>query len=363
MEKRDVGVDLARVIATLFVVTLHVLGQGGILQASDPNTPTYWVAWFLEIFSYCAVNCFALISGYVMINRPVRKRNIINLWFQVFFYSVLFSALFFIFVPKTATVKNIVFSVFPVISKQWWYVSAYFALFFFMPFLNTAINGLSKNTVKGFLAVVLLCVCVIGCLISADAFIFNSGYSAIWLMFLYILGAYIKKYDVKTKTTALKSLFGFISVIVLTFLSKLMIHFTPITFFGEPKRTDVFVSYTSVTIVLAAVFLLLFCLNVKINVFSKKVIVFFAPATLGVYLIHVHPLFFQYVVQNAFVSFVHKPIIITVLCVFATTLLIFLVSSLIDLIRIRLFRLIKVPELSNFLDRKISELIKKLFKE
>ena len=78
MMKRNVNVDLFRIIATILVVLLHVLGQGGILQNSSQNSAVHWVAWFLEIFAYCAVNCFALISGYIMVNKSIKLKNIIK---------------------------------------------------------------------------------------------------------------------------------------------------------------------------------------------------------------------------------------------------------------------------------------------
>ena len=97
MEKRNYNIDLFRIIAAFFVTVLHVLGQGGILESTSPSEINYWIAWFLEICAYGAVNCFALISGYVMVNKTIKTKNIIGLWFQVLFYSLLFTSLFFVF--------------------------------------------------------------------------------------------------------------------------------------------------------------------------------------------------------------------------------------------------------------------------
>ena len=41
MIERNVNVDLFRVIATLFVVVLHVLGQGGISKNTSPGGTQY----------------------------------------------------------------------------------------------------------------------------------------------------------------------------------------------------------------------------------------------------------------------------------------------------------------------------------
>ena len=228
MVKRNFNVDLFRIIATFFVVILHVLGQGGILRHTSPHGINHWVAWFLEICAYGAVNCFALISGYIMVDKRIKLKSIIGLWFQVLFYSLLITVLCFIFLPQTRTIKNLALAFLPVVGNRWWYISSYFALFFFIPVLNAAINQLSKKTFEKFLGVVLIGICVIECVIPTDAFRVNAGYSALWLIVLYLFGAYIKKYDLKDKITASKSMLGFFAMIILTFLSKFVIYFATI---------------------------------------------------------------------------------------------------------------------------------------
>ena len=61
--KRNYGIDALRLISMFMVVVLHVLGQGGVLKAAKNGQ--YIISWLLEIIAYCAVNCYAIISGYV----------------------------------------------------------------------------------------------------------------------------------------------------------------------------------------------------------------------------------------------------------------------------------------------------------
>ena len=133
MVKRDFNVDLFRIIATVFVIILHVLEQGGVLSNALPNEINYWVACFIEILTFCAVNCFALISGYVMANKTIKVKNITGLWFQALFYSLLISLLFFVFIPETRMIKKMLVAFLPIMGIRWWYISSYFALFFFIP--------------------------------------------------------------------------------------------------------------------------------------------------------------------------------------------------------------------------------------
>lgn len=353
--QRDFTVDLFRIIATVFVIILHVLGQGGILRSLSPGDANYWAAWLMEIIAYCSVNCFALISGYVMVERDVKVKNILSLWFQLLFYSLILTFLRFVFFPEARNLKDLVFAFLPVLSKQWWYMSSYFALVLFIPIINAGINRISQQTFKRILAVILIVVCFVCRFTMTDAFVLSDGYSAIWLIIMYLFGAYISKYELKRKTTASKSLLMFLLMVIITLLSKVIILFITENIFGQVKYENAFISYVSVTIVLASVFLFLFCLNLKLGSLSKRIISFFAPMTLGVYVIHVHPFVFTHMIRDAFAVLAHKPIIAMVAGVLAAALSIFLLCSVIDLVRIWIFRLVGIDKLCKRVGSKITE--------
>ena len=84
-KERNYGIDCLRVISMFMVVLLHVLGRGGVLQATKNLSINYGVSWFLEIAAYCAVNCYAIISGYVGYGRKIKYSNLIYLIFCVAF--------------------------------------------------------------------------------------------------------------------------------------------------------------------------------------------------------------------------------------------------------------------------------------
>lgn len=69
VNSRNYGIDLLRIVAMFLVVILHILGQGGVLKAVESNEINFTVSWLLEIGAYCAVNCYALITGFVLFFR------------------------------------------------------------------------------------------------------------------------------------------------------------------------------------------------------------------------------------------------------------------------------------------------------
>ena len=74
--QRNYGIDLLRIVSMIMIVTLHVLGKGGVLKNTVPLSYRYEVAWFLETASYCAVNCYAINSGYVAVKSKFKYSKI-----------------------------------------------------------------------------------------------------------------------------------------------------------------------------------------------------------------------------------------------------------------------------------------------
>lgn len=195
--KRHDGIDALRIVSMFMVVVLHTLGQGGILRNTVPYSIHYYVAWFLEIGSYCAVNCFALISGYVLHRSRPCISKLAQLWLQVIFYSILITGIFAVVYPERIGLKYIVKALFPVSFNQYWYISAYFGLYLLTPILNIAIAHIEKKTYDALLLSIFGLFCVLGYFSLHDAYTLNSGYSL--LCILYLLGAYLYKYDIAAK--------------------------------------------------------------------------------------------------------------------------------------------------------------------
>ena len=89
MKQRNFGLDLLRMAAMFLVAVLHVLGAGGVLDSAAPLSPDYMTAWLLETAAFCAVNCYALLSGFVGLGGRFRYANLALLWCQVAFYTLL----------------------------------------------------------------------------------------------------------------------------------------------------------------------------------------------------------------------------------------------------------------------------------
>lgn len=350
--KKDMSIELCRVIATVFVIILHMVGKGGILSNVVRNSPSYFVAWIMEIGAFCAVNCFALISGYLMCNKKIKGQNIINLWFHAFFYSSIINAIFFLVMPETITTTNLISSFLPIVSNQWWYMSAYFVLFFSIPFLNQGISQMSKTMYEKVLLVIIVGICIFDVIIPGNTFDLQDGYSALWLMIVYLFGAYIRKYNIKDKISAFKSLMLYVLMIALTLLSKIVIG----DILGSSKYEKIFISYQSFTILFAAIFIFLFCLNIKIGEKGEKLIGFVSPLCLGIYLIHVHQLVFEILINNMLIMLVEQNVLVMTVGVIMAAILVFMICSVIEIVRLKIFKILKVKEFSAYLNNQMNHI-------
>ncbi len=190
---RNGGIDALRIASMYMVVLLHMLGHGGLLASCESRGARYAMLG-LQTAAFCAVNLFGMISGYLMFGRKVRYARLITLWLQVVFYGLVITILAKTIWGTPVSVGQWLCVLLPVSFKVYWYFSAYFGLFIFMPFINRMLESLSRKQDKA-LGLGLLLIITISTASPTEAFMLNDGYSLMWLCMLYILGALIRKHE------------------------------------------------------------------------------------------------------------------------------------------------------------------------
>lgn len=339
LRSRNLGIDLLRSLSMLMVVVLHVLGQGGVLAAQAEMSVGYGVSWFVELLCYCAVDCFGLISGFVSFDRQFKLKKGISHWAQVAFYSVLITLLFKIFLPEAVGIRDILYAFFPALTQKYWYFTAYFGLMFFIPYLNALMGTISVAQAKTLLYTLLGVFSVLPVLINRDVFFARAGYSFLWVAILYLMGACIGKMGKSWELPGWKCLCGYLLCVTITFGSKLILKAVTTQLLGEARYENILVGYHSPTVVLSAVFLLLLFKELTVRSRGlKAVILFAAPLSFGVYLIHTHPLVWNHLLANRFAGYAALPVWACMAAVLATAAGIFLFCMAVDFFRSKLFR-------------------------
>lgn len=335
--ERNYGIDALRILAMFMVVLLHVLGKGGALASLEMFSFGYEIAWLLEIMAYCAVNCYALVSGYVMYGSGPKYSSLALLWLQVAFYTVLITCIYAVAHPETITEFSFRNAFFPVSTRQYWYFSAYFALFFFIPLINTAMEQMSKTQLTTLVVAIIALFSLSVTFFNTDSFGLETGYTVIWMISLYIIGAYMRKYSVNEKLSGVKATAGYFVCVAVMFLYKFI--------FDKGHLTEYrLIEYVSPTVLFAAIFLFIAFSKMKTGKFSSKLIATLAPLSFGVYLIHSQKLIWNnWFLKRFTVIGEYTPILIPV-AVILSAVFVFASGMFIEWLRQRLFELLRVKK-------------------
>lgn len=345
MNKRNYGIDVLRILSTYMVLILHILYKGGILNNVSINSTKYWSVWYLEICSYVAVNCFAIISGYVMSLKNIKLSKCFLLWLEVLFYSVLITVIINYLKPELFNLKELIKAFFPISSNQYWYITAYFGMCFFIPFFNRAIFLLEKEVFKRNLIAILIAMSIFPTILNAHPFNLQEGYSVVWLSVLYLVGAYLKKFYFNKiiNTRICLSLFFFMATV--TLFSKYIFE----VFFNYSG--NYLIAYNSPTIVIMSIVLILLFQNLKINKKLEKIVKIFSSTALSVYIIHCHPLIMEYIIKDFAIIFIQNNTVVLIILVLCIALLILIFLSVLDLLRIKLFMIFKIDVLCENIEK------------
>ena len=323
--KRDSNMELLRIIAMLFVMFFHtnVISFHGtnIIDLSN-YTFNSFIRVFWELTTLICVDTFVLLSGWYGI-RPNRKKTV-GLIFQVFFFLVL-SYLFDIINNPDCHFSIHSFSLLFLFNKYWFFIT-YLFLILFAPILNTFIERCSKKTFLTFLI----------CLFTLQTFYgyiqkvpwYDLGASPVFFFFLYMLARYVRLYQ-----PAFSKFNKYIDLSIFLFIIFIeSIIYCYLFQYGGENKLDYIVCYLSPLVIIDALFFLLFFSKLH---FSSRIINWIAVSSFAAYLLHASQwdLYIDTLNRNM-LKMDSTPF---VLFYFIYVFSIFMVSILIDKVRIWVF--------------------------
>ncbi len=350
-KERNMGIEALRLVAMFMVVMLHVLGRDAL------NAPfmsvRYLTAWLMEIASLCAVNCYALISGYVGIYSRFKPSRLLSLWLQTLFYSLLITLIYSKYDPAAVDSMAWTRAFFPVTTETYWYITAYFGMYIMVPFLNAAVNYTTKKQHITFVLSAVILFSIVPVAIPEELRVYpyglNSGYSMAWLCILYIIGGALRKYGIPKFLHKWRSFAVYVLAVFAAWGVKTVIEL----FFSTTAEPDTWhIKYISLFIFISSI--ALFCFFAQLDIKPqklRKVISFFAPASLGVYLIHIHPYVWYDMADGLFPTLMVyssvKLIAVAIVCALA----VFVPCLLIERFRLWLFSALRVQRFCGLADR------------
>lgn len=188
MEKttqRSVPLDLLRTVSTTGVIGLHVFGS--IYNANIDMRLSLLIRIAYTLL-YCSVNLFALLSGYLYLNKNTKTSSITRIWISTLFWCMVLTIIAVIYIPEIG-MKQIISYLLPYSADRLWYITCYTFCFFLIPFLNKCLFLFTKEELQRLLIVLFILMSLITTFTIADRFhVVSNGYSGLWICYMFMWG-------------------------------------------------------------------------------------------------------------------------------------------------------------------------------
>lgn len=330
VRERNYGLDFVRILAMVGIIILHIIGQGGVINNCEFGSPRYIIVWWIKICAISSVDLFALLSGWLGIFKSKASSfRTFELILTVFFYSVLITVGFSAFYPETIrNLSDVMKSVVPALAGRYWYITCYIPLAVLQPFINSMILSLSIRQHRTLCVLCTILFSLIPSLVAEDLFVLKGGYSAFWLIIVYVIGAYLKRINAekRIKISLRVGLSGIISISLVLLLGNLFLK----RIAGE--EVEYFVQYTSPAILLMAVLMLIASKEMKITRYQRE-ISSLASKAFDVYIIHCHILIYDYVFKEGFIILAKLALPLIPISIFLLALIIYFMLSCVGYLR------------------------------
>ena len=279
------NIELCRIFSIFLVLLVHSQfhAQG---MATQPSSSAY-LTYLLEGLAVIGVNAFILISGYFSIK--LKLKSILNFIYICLFYGIIIN-IYSLSIGDFDS-KNLFF-----ISNSNWFIPDYFGLMIISPILNKFVESSSKKTFSIVLLLFIIYQTWFGW-VPGKNIDFQYGYSIISFSVIYLIGRYLKIYQINIPFKYAFSLFIIITV------ANASLAFFAMTL-GMMNITNRLYCYNNPIIIFNAI--LFFYIFKSFNIKNNKWVNHIAKSTLTILILHINyyswqwlkPLFVQ--IKNDF---------------------------------------------------------------
>lgn len=349
--ERNSNFELLRILSILLIIAFHysIHGNEDTIFSSDISVNQV-IAIIFGSWGLLGVDCFVFISAYFLIDsNKFSSKKLIKIIVQVIFYSACSALLLYLSGAVEFGITDLIKSFLSPFLGMYWYITAYCMLYVIFPFLNKIIQNIDSKSLSKFLIVLTL-------LIPIYKTIWRGAQigDLIFFIYLYLLMGYLKQNPKNWFEVHARKGFFITSIGVILFTSMMSFLGTVLNLGIIKEYAFQFSTRYSPVMVLDAIFL--FYIFKNINIKSSKLINAIANTTLGIYLFHENP-YLGTVLWDGILNIdtvYYSPIFIVHLLV--STLSLFLIGVLIDILRIKLFEKPLFNAKVNFIERCFSKI-------
>lgn len=275
MKQRNSAFELLRITSMVLIIAHHFSVHGGFYFQNTSLTENMLFLQLLSIGGKVGVNLFVMVTGYfTILSDGWRPEKIVKLWLQIFFYSTVIYLLSSAAGLTAFTLTGLLASCLPVLTKQWWFASAWFVLYLLSPWLNRLLRKFTRIQYRN----VLVTAGIFWCLIPVLTWLPERIRDVLWFVYLYALAGWLRLYPPAWK----RPMAGGIVCFLLTFCHS-VVHLFFRTRWGGTYET---VYYNMYHILILVTSLLLFQGFAGLELPFCRGINALAELSFGVYLIH-----------------------------------------------------------------------------
>lgn len=288
---RLANMELLRCVAMMMIVVLHYLGKGNILaNLSAAQTTSYGIAaWVLECFCIVAVNVYMLLSGYFSRNSAFKLSRLINLYIQVWIYSVVIGFLAYfvgIYPAEEFSLHYVLTLIFPITMGHYWFMTAYVFMYILMPLFGMAMRNMGKKQMQVAIGLMLLFNCVLKSVIPARLEMDGQGYDFMWYLCVFMVGTYIGRFGGAKITHWVQGMIIYVAGVAFIFAELMALHMVYVRTGSLEHIMKISIEYNHIFPLIASIGLFEVFLNINIKGKAAGIITKISPYTLGVYLLH-----------------------------------------------------------------------------
>ena len=289
-KERMANLEVLRCVAMMMVVVLHYLGKGGLLPGlTAPLSAQDTAAWLLEAFCIVAVNVYMMISGYFLCESSFKFSRLLQLWLQVWIYSVVIGVLAAatgIVPAQEISTHYYLTLLFPVTMGHYWFLTAYVFLYVLLPLLGEGLRRMTKQQFQVALVLLFTTFCLLKSVLPFRLEEDSKGYDCIWYLCVFCVAAYIRRFGIPFLQKKSHALILYLTGVFGTFGEAMLLHLFYLKTGSLELILKIPYEYNHIFPFLASVGLFCLFLNSRIQGKIGGVAVKIAPYTLGVYLLH-----------------------------------------------------------------------------
>ena len=284
MKKRIINCDILRIVAFLFVISVHSMRYLGFYESINSGR-LMAILNILRVILMACVPIFMVLTGYLMSHKVLSKEYYLKIKRIILTYLLCSIVCYVVgsYLDEDSIIsfKEFIFKLLEFKAAPYsWYVEMYIGLYLIIPFLNILWNNMNSKKERIILILTLFALMSLPTMINIKSHIIPAYWmGSFYAILYYYIGCYFKEYEVKL------NIIRVLLLLIPIILNGLLTYKASI---NSVFLDAIYTSHYSFGVVASTILICLIIFNLKINIKSElinKAIAKVSYLTFGAYLL------------------------------------------------------------------------------